>query len=170
VTPVSVLGDRRASRVVIDDSGCWIWTGSRNPGGYGQTRDGARMTRVHQIAFVAAKGPVPDGLEIDHLCRVPACCNPDHLEAVTHAENIRRGSQDRKRPEPRTHCARGHELTDENCVRRKDGRQCRTCHNANRRMHDARRRAEARTVMVGVLADAPEGSSHEGEKADTAES
>lgn len=78
------------SRYEVQDQGyktpCWIWTGSRSPDGYG--RHGG--TYAHTLLYEAHVGPVPEGQELDHLCRVPACCNPDHLEPVTHAENVRR--------------------------------------------------------------------------------
>lgn len=72
---------------------CHVWTGTKTTGGYGQTRvrGGLRRRYAHIAAWEAVNGPVPDGLELDHLCRVTSCCNPEHLEAVTHAENIRRG-------------------------------------------------------------------------------
>ena len=80
-----------------DPSGCWLWTGSRTRDGYGliTTREGGKQRRsyVHRIAYVKVHGFIPDGLEIDHLCRVRNCFNPSHLEAVTHAENLRRAQR-----------------------------------------------------------------------------
>jgi hypothetical protein len=91
---------------------CWIWQGRLNPDGYGQAAELRRRGlpgSAHAVAYVLLKGPVPKGLELDHLCRVRACINPDHLEPVTHHENMRRGVQATK-----THCKRGHEFTPEN--------------------------------------------------------
>lgn len=110
--------------------GCWIWTGYRQPEGYGRvdaktklTSSGTRL--AHRIAYELLVGPIPDGLHLDHLCRIPACVNPDHLEPVTSAENTRRGLHG----ELRTECKRGHELTPENTrIRASDNsRKCRQC-------------------------------------------
>jgi hypothetical protein len=72
---------------------CIDWAGPTNGNGYGlmgvMARDGSKLW-AHRIAYESVNGPIPDGLEIDHLCRRPVCVNPEHLEAVTHAENIRR--------------------------------------------------------------------------------
>lgn len=88
--------DRVTDRVRIDSAGCWLWTGSSNPGGYGQIRlsvaEGARLVVTHHVTYEHFVGPIPVGLQLDHLCRVRLCCNPDHLEPVTQRENIRRGA------------------------------------------------------------------------------
>lgn len=78
---------------LVDENGCWIWQRRRNRHGYGETAPrragGSRL--AHRVYFEDRYGPVPGGLDLDHRCRVPSCVNPDHLEAVTHAENNRRG-------------------------------------------------------------------------------
>lgn len=73
---------------------CWVWLGAKQPGpwDYGVMYHGGRTCRAHRVYYERAKGPIPDGLELDHLCRVPACVNSDHLEPVTPAENTRRGN------------------------------------------------------------------------------
>lgn len=81
---------RALSRLDKSD-GCWKWTGPVLATGYGRIMANGRMVYVHRLVYEHFIGPVPDGLELDHLCRVPACCNPLHLEPVTHRENIRRG-------------------------------------------------------------------------------
>jgi hypothetical protein len=70
---------------------CILWTKSCYPSGYGQRRVAGRQVLAHRYAYECARGPVPEGLELDHLCGNKRCVNVDHLEPVTHAENIRRG-------------------------------------------------------------------------------
>lgn len=72
-------------------SACWAWQGSRDADGYGLTSANGQRARAHRLYYIERCGDIPDGLELDHLCRQPDCVNPDHLEAVTHAENMRRG-------------------------------------------------------------------------------
>jgi hypothetical protein len=111
----------------MDD--CIIWTKALTAAGYGVTRGGY----VHRLAYEAANGPIPDGLELDHLCRNRACYNVLHLEPVTHAENMRRGFWGSK-----TECPQGHPYDDENTIRSAAGRGCRECKNARRRKGAAR--------------------------------
>lgn len=91
---------RTAKWIVVDDCGCWRWTGQKNRFGYGQltvNRDGkSRCLGAHRFSYEAHVGPIPEGLEIDHLCRVRDCVNPEHLEPVTRAENVRRSWAARK--------------------------------------------------------------------------
>lgn len=105
---------------------CWIWTRARDPKGYGEFGLARRSLRAHRWAWIDANGPVPDGLELDHLCRVPACVRPSHLEAVTSAENIRRGMAGRFNA-AKTRCPRGHLYDETNTYRYKGSRQCREC-------------------------------------------
>lgn len=78
-------------------SRCWRWTAGHTPLGYGLFRLGGRMVYAHRWAYEKFRGPIPNGLELDHLCRLPACVNPAHLEAVTHAVNMGR-AMDAKKP------------------------------------------------------------------------
>jgi len=112
--------------------GCWTWTGTIDPGGYGHYKLG-QSQHAHRVAYELVVGPIPEGLELDHLCRNPSCVNPAHLEPVTHAENVRRGTVAQ-----RTHCQKGHEYTPENTRMRNGARVCRECHREQRRRSVAR--------------------------------
>jgi hypothetical protein len=120
------------------DTPCWIWQGVKEDG-YGRiNREGFR--RAHTLYYVKAKGPIPDGMQLDHLCRARACVNPDHLEPVTQTVNVRRGVEARGKP---THCKHGHEFTPENTIVRRDGSwRCRMCDNATQRAHWHRKKAQ----------------------------
>ncbi len=88
---------RRFSRE--NESGRWIWRLALNANGYGIIGVANRSKLAHRASFEAFIGPVPEGLELDHVCKTKACVNPAHLEAVTRSENVRRGWPDRKKRE-----------------------------------------------------------------------
>lgn len=119
---------------------CWPWTGAVTDGGYGILRgnDGLNVL-AHRAAWQSEHGPVPDGLELDHLCSNRVCCNPAHLEPVTHAENMRRMLL------RRTHCKHGHELNPENTRWADGGRRriCLSCDHSRQRAKYQRRKARA---------------------------
>jgi HNH endonuclease len=106
---------------------CWVWVGYTSYG-YGITRLNGRLERVHRVSLFFAGIEIPKGLEPDHLCRVRACCNIDHLELVTRRINLLRGDTVTARNAAKTHCIRGHEFTSENTViYERNCRRCRTC-------------------------------------------
>lgn len=114
------------------NTGCWLWTGAvLKSNGYGVFSIGTgaekRQMTAHRAAYSLLRASVPADREVDHLCRVRCCVNPDHLEVVTHHENTLRRSA------AQTHCKRGHEFTAENTKRgRKGERNCRACGPARR--------------------------------------
>lgn len=93
VTATPVL-DRLMARVEVGED-CWVWTGQLNNKGYGLASVRNRKRAAHLVLWELLVGPVPPGLELDHLCRVRRCVNPDHLEPVTRSENQRRAAEHR---------------------------------------------------------------------------
>jgi hypothetical protein len=129
----------------VDTSGdCWIWTATLIPRGYGRFwLDGQKL--AHRVAYEWLVGPIPEGLEIDHLCRNRRCVNPDHLQPVTGRENQRRARVHRAPRSLRspTTCVNGHEYTPENTkIEPETGwRKCRTCRRAlEKRKRERRKR------------------------------
>jgi len=113
-------------RTIDPISGCWVWTGPVNNNGYGK----AAGTYVHRLSYAVAHGAIPPDVEIDHLCRNRKCFNPDHLEAVTHQENMMRSPRTRTR----THCAHGHEYSVHGFWTGGDGRRrCKECRRLSER-------------------------------------
>lgn len=130
---------------VWEVEGCWLWCASTSRGGYAQFNDGATMTRAHRWIYEQTVAPIPTGMDLDHLCRVRDCVNPDHLEPVTRSENLRRGYAARP---AKTHCANGHEFDASNTFQRSDGaRGCRTCRNHASRASKAKARADKSTTQ-----------------------
>lgn len=144
--------DQRWAKVRKLPNGCWEWTGPISPTGYGRVAGTERKTMaIHRWAYEQVKGPIPPESVIDHLCHgwdksCPGgmtcphrrCVNPDHLEAVTQSQNIRRARGPVADNAQKTHCLRGHPLSGDNL--RIDGhgnRQCREC----RRLYDQERKA-----------------------------
>lgn len=124
----NTLFNQLKHRVLSETSeDCWIWHGSISSRGYGQLGKDRKMLMAHRVAYTLRYGPIPDGLQIDHLCRVSACYNPDHLEAVTQSVNLRRGIFPNML---KTHCPQGHSYSGDNLVIIRYGyRRCRLCHN-----------------------------------------
>jgi hypothetical protein len=113
---------------------CWDWTGGKKGTRYGGIVIGdgdPRRAYAHRVVYELVRGPVPEGLELDHLCRRRFCVNPAHLEAVTHTENVRRGEASKvssARQRAKTHCPRGHPYDAANTyIAPRGSRTCRRC-------------------------------------------
>lgn len=151
----------------VQPDGCWHWERAIGNKGYGLIswkHEGAKVTMVaHRAYYLAFRGAIPNGHDIDHLCRKRSCVNPEHLEAVTHLENARRGSRTMASgvyvPTPlKTHCKYGHEFSPENTRISKTGaRQCLACGRRNRREYKAKLRAAGITLR-GASFSSPHGS------------
>jgi hypothetical protein len=119
------VGDRIAEKTRVDESGCWIFTGAVCDSGYGRIGISHRSIPVHRAAYEVANGPLRAGEHVDHLCRVRLCVNPDHLEAVSQAENNKRAGAARRESVAR--CKRDHPFDSANTIMRRGTRRCRTC-------------------------------------------
>lgn len=145
--PIRVWGspeDRFFSRVTRDPdnpAACWISTGADNGAGYSVFQVDGRQVYMHRWSYQHFIGPIPAGLQLDHLCRTTRCVNPAHLEPVTCGENIRRAAV---RYKSITHCKRGHEFTPENTrVGSSGSRNCLECQRLRgRALYRSQRAAE----------------------------
>lgn len=142
---------------VFKTDSCWIWIGCPSKStGYGKLRFKNKFWSGHRFVYEHLVGPIPDGLQLDHLCRNRICVNPDHLEPVTCKENLLRGDTFNSRNASKTHCLRGHEFNDRNTYwqstkgGRLKQRRCRACHAARmrprNRLYAQRRREQMRQV------------------------
>lgn len=117
---------RLLSRLIITPE-CWGWSGGFNKYGYAQISLNGTVA-VHRFMYETFKNPIPEGMQLDHLCRNRGCVNPGHLEIVTLKENVLRGKGITATNAQKTHCSRGHEFTQANTIHRPNGaRTCRTC-------------------------------------------
>lgn len=121
-----------AAKTAPTDRGCWEWRGAPlQTSGYCRVKMGGVSVMAHRAVYEALVGPIPAGLQLDHLCRNRRCVRPDHLEPVTASVNQRRGTSPASENANKTACARGHALSGSNLFVRKDGRRlCRACKRA----------------------------------------
>jgi hypothetical protein len=122
------IADRFWDRAIPEpNSGCWLWSAGTSPLGYGILYFDGSNRLAHRIAYEMLVGPIPKGLELDHLCRVRCCVNPDHLEPVPHAENVRRSPVVGRVDRGITHCPQGHpyKINTANSRRRRVCPECR---------------------------------------------
>lgn len=143
-----VASSRWANKVRADDSGCIMWIGAIVPEGYGRVSLGGKLRYAHRVAYVADTGmDIPEGLDIDHLCRCRACVNPAHLEAVTRVVNVVRGVSQVATNAAKDQCPEGHALTADNLVEwhlfNKGSRSCKKC---------AARHSKEKSALVSAAA------------------
>jgi len=134
---------------MLTESGCWIPNTTIAQHGYCwmygyDFGNGKRKEYAHRVFYEMFKGPVSDGLQIDHLCKVRCCVNPNHLEAVTQRTNLLRGESAAAKNARRTHCPKGHPFSPENTGKlstRENYRYCKECNRQKARLRDRRKNA-----------------------------
>lgn len=139
----------------VDKTGdCWLWLRAKDAKGYGRVGWGGKVLLAHRVAYELFFGQIPDGLPLDHLCRVPACVNPGHLEPVPTRENTARGVHPSATALRENRCVNGHNYTPENTYRWRGERQCRQCMRDRRSTAPARpRRRPSKVCIVSAACD-----------------
>lgn len=152
--PTIPIHERVTAKYRVEDRGyetpCWVWTaGLMGTSGYAQFRySKAKNGLGHRYSYEHHIGPIPEGMTLDHLCRVRECVNPEHLEVVTPKVNILRGKGKGAANKLKTHCVHGHEFTPENTyINAKKARVCRACQKAYRDAHRDEMRVYHRDYM-----------------------
>ncbi len=129
--------ERFLNKIDVKENGCWEWTSHKSHKGYGEFWFKGKTIRAHRYIYEIYKAIIPRGKELDHLCRNILCVNPDHLELVTHRENILRGKNPPAMKARQTHCIHGHPFDLFNTYYNKGNRQCKQCLlNTNRKRRD----------------------------------
>lgn len=141
--------ERFKSKYVVLPNGCWQWTGARKnapPREYGSFFSYPKNRAAHRISYELAKGSIPAGMTLDHLCRNTLCVNPDHLEPVTMTENVLRGESFSAVNRRKTHCSQGHPLSGDNLRLERKGRACAMCKSLG---HKRRKAAKRLSLLRG---------------------
>lgn len=129
---------RRFMFKIQKTNNCWLWLGCTTSTRYGRFNYNGKIINAHRFSYELFKESIPNGLHIDHLCRNPQCVNPEHLEAVTNKENILRGISIVAQNARKTHCKKGHELTDDNLLPfplKRGARICKQCNHDYMRVY-----------------------------------
>lgn len=139
------IKQRILERVAHNEAGCWVWTRGKERFGYGKISIGYKTFMAHRVSYEQFVGPIPKGLQLDHVCHNPSCVNPSHLEPVTARENLMRSPTFQAKNAAKTHCPKNHPYHGENLFTRKDGaRGCRICMRQNLRNSRAARKLLSR--------------------------
>lgn len=125
------------------NSGCWLWIGVSNSQKgklrYGYIGHKNKKLSAHRYSYERFIDIIPEGLVLDHLCKITLCVNPNHLEAVTQKTNILRGETGKYKRPIKSHCLHGHEFTKENSYINKNTKRCRKCANLSRQKLNQKR-------------------------------
>ena len=141
-----MIPERIVRRILVTEDGCWEWLGYVATNGYGHVSWEGKVVRVHRLMWTLTGRDLPEHeggrrLELDHLCRNRACCNPDHLELVSHRENLMRGDTLPAAQAAKTHCPQGHPYAGANLyINPKGKRECRECKRDRMRFYRQRQR------------------------------
>lgn len=143
-------GSRILRFITEDRVGCWIWQATTNEFGYGRLTIEGRTLYAHRVSYEAFVGPIPDGLHLDHLCRVTSCVNPAHLEPVTCQINTLRGEGFAAKNAQKDECPSGHPYNAENTYHCKGRRYCRTCQRAHNQKWREKKLATSQDPQVAA--------------------
>lgn len=127
------------------NSGCWLWLGHLNHGGYARVSFRGKGRQAHRVILWLMGRSIESGQEVDHLCKNPSCINPDHLEVVSRRVNIERSNGITKLNTLKTHCPKGHPYTKDNlrAFGKRPWRGCKACHRERETIRREQRKVAA---------------------------